>query len=148
MDIAKKILVIVTVVIIGACFGLIIADQFGLNSNDWHILYVAEDELMSLENARVKNDYPEQRQLFFGQIDRAVNLAVSLPKFYQNRTTKVVYSMSSVKGKNVRSVSKEIHSKIIAELAQSIVKNPQEQKIINQLEQQAKELQNDKIYKN
>lgn len=117
MDIAKKILVIVTAVIIGACLGLTIAGQFGLNSNDWHILYVAEDELMNLENDRVKNDHPEHRQLFFGQIDRAVNLAVSLPKSYQNRMTKVVYSMSSVKGKNVRSISAEVHQQIIQELS-------------------------------
>lgn len=116
MEMAKKILAIVTAVTIGACLGITIAGQFGLNSNDWHILYVAEDELMSLENARVKNDDPEHRQLFFGRIDIAVNLAVSLPKSYQNSTTKVVYSMSSVKGKNVRSISKEIHGKIIAEL--------------------------------
>lgn len=146
MDIAKKILVIVTAVIIGACLGLTIAGH-ALSSNDWHILYVAEDELMSLENARVENDQPEDRQLFFGQIDKAVNLAVSLPKSSQNRTTKVVYSISSVKGKNVRSISKEIHGKIIAELTQELVQNPQKQKIINQLEQQAKEL-NDKIHKN
>lgn len=130
MDIAKKILAIVTAVIIGACLGLTIAGHFALSSNDWHILYVAEDELMSLENDRVKNDHPEHRQLFFGQIERAVNLAVSLPKSYQNRTTKVVYSMSSVKGKNVRSISKEIHSKIVAELTQELVQNPQKQKII------------------
>lgn len=117
MDIAKKILVIVTAVIIGACLGLTIAGQFGLNSNDWHILYVAEDELMNLENDRVKNDHPEHRQLFFGQIDRAVNLAVSLPKSYQNSTTKVVYSMSSIKGKNVRSISQQVHQQIIQELS-------------------------------
>ncbi|MCC8416930.1 MAG: hypothetical protein LN575_06365, partial [Rickettsia endosymbiont of Gnoriste bilineata] len=81
-----------------------------------HILYVAEDELMRLEQDRVKNEHLEDRQLFFGQIDKAVNLAVSLPKSYQNSTTKVIYSMGSVKGKNVRSISKEIHSKIIEEL--------------------------------
>lgn len=71
---------------------------------------------MSLEQERVKNEHLEDRQLFFSQIDKAVNLAVSLPKAYQNSTTKVIYSMSNVKGKNVRSISKEIHSKIIKEL--------------------------------
>lgn len=117
MEIAKKILVLITAVTMGACFGFTIARQLGLSSNDWHILYVAEDELMSLEKDRVKNEHLEDRQLFFGQIDKAVNLAVSLPKVYQNSMTKVVYSMSSVKGKNVRSISKEIHSKIIDELS-------------------------------
>lgn len=116
MDIAKKILVLITAVTMGACLGFTIARHLGLSSDDWHILYVAEDELMSFENDRVKNERLENRQLFFGQIDKAVNLAVSLPKAYQSATTKVVYSMSNVKGKNVRSISKEIHSRIIAEL--------------------------------
>lgn len=116
MEIAKKILVLITAVTMGACLGFTIARQLGLSSNDWHILYVSEDELMRLEQDRVKNEHLEDRQLFFGQIDKAVNLAVSLPKSYQNSTTKVIYSMGSVKGKNVRSISNEIHSKIIEEL--------------------------------
>jgi hypothetical protein len=116
MDIAKKILVLITSLTMGACLGFTIARQLGLSSNDWHIVYVAEDELMNLEQDRVKIEHLEDRQLFFGQIDKAVNLAVSLPKSYESSTTKVVYSMSSVKGKNVRSISKEVHKQIIEEL--------------------------------
>jgi hypothetical protein len=115
MDIAKKILVIITSAIIGACLTLVYTEKLGVNNN-YHILYVAEDELMSLEEARVKNDDPSRRQLFFGEIEKAVSLAVSLPKTYQNGKNLVVYSMSSVKGENVRSISSEIHAKIISEL--------------------------------
>ena len=53
---------------------------------------------------------------FFGEIEKAVSLAVSLPKTYQNGKNLVIYSMSSVKGENVRSISSEIHAKIISEL--------------------------------
>jgi len=115
MDIAKQILTIVTSVIIGACLTLTYTEKCGANDN-YHILYVAEDELMSLENDRVKNDDPSTRQLFFGEIEKAVSLAVSLPKAYQNHKNLVVYSMSSVRGENVRSISKEIHTRIISEL--------------------------------
>ena len=115
MDITKKILVIVTSAVIGACVMLVYTEKLGANNN-YHILYVAEDELMSLEEARVKNDDPSTRQLFFGEIEKAVSLAVSLPKTYQNGKNLVVYSMSSVKGENVRSISSEIHAKIISEL--------------------------------
>ena len=115
MDIAKKILVIVTSGIIGACLTIAYTEKFGANNN-YHILYVAEDELMSLEEARVKNDDPSTRQLFFDEIEKAVSLAVSLPKNYQNGKNLVIYSMSSVKGENVRSISSEIHAKIISEL--------------------------------
>ena len=115
MDVAKKILVIVTSAVIGACLTLVYTEKLGTNNN-YHILYVAEDELMSLEEARVKNDDPSTRQLFFGEIEKAVSLAVSLPKNYQNGKNLVVYSMSSVRGENVRSISSEIHAKIISEL--------------------------------
>jgi hypothetical protein len=55
MDIAKKILVIVTSGVIGACLMLAYTEKFGTNNN-YQILYVAEDELMSLEETRVKNE--------------------------------------------------------------------------------------------
>ena len=97
MDIAKKILVIVTSAVIGACIMLVYTEKLATNNN-YHILYVAEDELMSLEETRVKNDDPSTRQLFFGEIEKAVSLAVSLPKTYQNGKNLVIYSMSSVKG--------------------------------------------------
>lgn len=119
MDIAKKLLVIMVAGIIGAISGIIYAREFIYTADNCHILYVAEDELMSLEEDRVKNDNLDTRQLFFGEIGKAVDLAVSLPKAYQNRTTKVLYSISSIKGHNVKSISSEIHGKIIKELSKS-----------------------------
>jgi predicted transcriptional regulator len=71
---------------------------------------------MSLEEERVKNEDPSLRQLFFGEIEKAVSLAVSLPKTYKSGKNLVVYSTSSVKGENVRSISSEIHAKIIEQL--------------------------------
>jgi hypothetical protein len=115
MEIAKKILVIVTSAVIGSCLTIVYTEKFA-GSNNHHILYVAEDELMSLEQERVKNDDLQIRQLFFGEIEKAVSLAVSLPKAYQNRNNLVVYSASSVRGENVRSISGEIHARIISEL--------------------------------
>jgi hypothetical protein len=115
MEIAKKILAIVTSGIIGACLMLAYNEKFGGNGN-YSILYVAEDELMSLEEDRIKNEDLSTRQLFFGEIEKAVSLAVSLPKTYKTGKNLVVYSMSSVRGENVRSISSEIHAKIISEL--------------------------------
>ena len=115
MEIAKKILVIITSGVIGACLMLVYSERFG-GSGNYHVLYVAEDELMSLEEDRIKNEDPSLRQLFFGEIEKAVSLAVSLPKTYKTSKNLVVYSMSSVRGENVRSISSEIHAKIISEL--------------------------------
>jgi hypothetical protein len=115
MEIAKKILAIVSASVIGACLMLVYTEKF-VGSNNYHILYVAEDELMSLEEDRIKNEDLSTRQLFFGEIEKAVSLAVSLPKTYKTGKNLVVYSMSSVRGENVRSISSEIHAKIISEL--------------------------------
>ena len=84
MEIAKKILVIITSGVIGACLMLVYSERFGGSSN-YHILYVAEDELMSLEEERVKNEDPSLRQLFFGEIEKAVSLAVMWSR-HQHRT--------------------------------------------------------------
>ena len=115
MEIAKKILAIVTAGVVGACLMLVYTEKLA-GSNNYQILYVAEDELMSLEEDRIKNEDPSLRQLFFGEIEKAVSLAVSLPKTYKTGKNLVVYSMSSVRGENVRSISSEIHAKIISEL--------------------------------
>lgn len=117
MEIAKKILAIVTAGVVGACLMLVYTEKFSGN-NHYRILYVAEDELMSLEEDRIKNEGLSTGQLFFGEIEKAVSLAVSLPKTYRTGKNLVVYSMSSVRGENVRSISSEIHAKIISELRQ------------------------------
>ena len=119
MGLVKKLLVIVTSGIIGVCVGLTYAKESMMGAKNYHILYVAEDELMELENERVKADDLGDRELFFGDIEKAVNLATSLPKTYQNASTRVVYSMSAVRGENVRSISSEIHKKIIENLTKT-----------------------------
>jgi len=120
MHLTKKILVIATAAIIGFCLGVFYASHFIDIASKVRILYVAEDELMELENARVQNEKLDNRQFFFGRTEEAVSLATSLPKSYQNRKTRVIYSMSSVKGQNVRSISAEIHKQIIAALEKSV----------------------------
>jgi hypothetical protein len=72
---------------------------------------------MELEQERIKREDLTNRQMFFGNIDEAVHLATSLPKAYENRNTKVIYSMSSVTGENVHSISKEVHQEIIEQLS-------------------------------
>lgn len=123
MDIAKKLLVIVTSGIIGACLGFMYTNGSSFNVDNCRILYVAEDELIELEQVRVQNDDLNSRQLFFGEIAKAVNLVTTLPKAYQSPTIRVVYSTSSVRGENVTSISSEIHEKIIKELSKKYGNN-------------------------
>lgn len=90
--------------------------QCSKSAQDIQIVYVSQDEIIELENQRIKEQKLEDRQMFFGELDSAVKLATNIPQSYQNRSTKLVYSMGVVSGKNVRSISKEVHEQIIYEL--------------------------------
>jgi hypothetical protein len=102
--------------ILGAGIGASLMFNMLPIADNCNIIYVAQDEIMALEQARVENEQLADQQLFYGEIEQAVKLATALPKQYQNRTTKLVYSMNSVSGDNVKSISKEIHQAIIARL--------------------------------
>lgn len=117
MAIVKQLLLVLVVLCIGGLMGFTIASKTMAVADNCQIYYVAEDELMALENDRVKAEAVDLRQLFFGKIAEAVRLAAEMPQAYQNRTTKVVYSMSSIVGPNVKSISKEIHRQIIEKLS-------------------------------
>ena len=117
MAMVKQLLLALMGLVVGLAIGFTLATKTMQVADNCQILYVAEDELMALENDRVKAEAVDLRQLFFGKIAQAVRLAVEVPKSYQNRTTKVVYSMSSIVGQNVKSISKEIHQRIIEELS-------------------------------
>ena len=84
------------------------------------ILYVSQDEIMDYENARVKKEKLEERHLFYGEVEKAIKLATSIPRSYQNRSTKVVYSIGIVSGDGVRSISREVYQRIIKELESDI----------------------------
>ena len=119
MAMVKQLLLALMGLVVGLVIGFTLATKTMQVADNCQILYVAEDELMALENDRVKAEAVDLRQLFFGKIAQAVRLAVEVPKSYQNRTTKVVYSMSSIVGQNVKSISKEIHRQIIEELSKA-----------------------------
>ncbi len=115
-----SILLYVIAVIVGGIIGVVISwlvtMKFVNIAQQCKIVYVAQDEIIELENNRIKQELLEKRQMFFGEITEALNLVTKLPETYRNRTTKVVYSMGLVSGNNVRSISKEVHQQIIKEL--------------------------------
>lgn len=98
-------------------FSIMRSDSYG--GYRCRVLYVSQNELMELEQARIKDNKLEDKQLFYGVPEKAAKLATELPKQYVNANTKVVYSMDKVIGKDVKSISGEIHKGIIAELVKS-----------------------------
>ena len=115
-----KVVQILAPMIFGVIVGGIVAYQMIEVAAKCEVVYVSQDEIMDLENKRVAKESLNERQLFFGQIEKAVKLATTIPRSYHNRTTKVVYSEAPVQGEGVRSISKEVHEKIIKELQKGI----------------------------
>lgn len=81
------------------------------------ILYVSQEELLDLENARVRafKDL-EGKELFGGKAAKAAEIVEEEAEKYGSRNRKVVFSVGKVYGANVRSISKEIYLEVIAEL--------------------------------
>lgn len=89
-------------------------------SDRYEIVYVSQDEIIELEKQRIQEQPLEKRQMFFSRIEEAIKLVSLLAEQYQGATTKVVYSVGTVKGDKVRSISKQVHSAIIKELSKAI----------------------------
>jgi len=117
MKLLKERVLITAALMFGTLVGVVLTKQFGNYADSCQIKYISQDELMALEQERVKGDPVESRQLFFGQAGLAAKLATSLPKAFEDSTTLMVYSTGPVSGKNVKSISKEVHQNIIAKLA-------------------------------
>ena len=105
--------------IIGTGIGAIITPNFMQIADECNIVYVSQDEIMEQEQLRVKEEKLSKQELFYGEVEQAVKLAINIPKQYQNHNTKLVYSMNSVSGDNVKSISKQVHQEIIAKLQDS-----------------------------
>lgn len=120
MNAKQQSIKMVIAALIGLSIGSMSLWQFSPIASRCHIVYVAQDEIIKAENERTLHLDPSHQQLFFGEIEQAVSLATSLPKAYEDKETKVVYSMSSVSGDKVRSISKDIHQQIIAELSKNV----------------------------
>lgn len=118
----------VTVVIIFLSFllgigaGYLGFKAFADLNNYYHIKYVAESEIMELEKARVaaesKIQTPAEKNLFFGDIDRAVELTAKVAASYNDRKTKVVYSLFPVFADDVESISQEVHEAVVEKMRQ------------------------------
>ncbi len=79
------------------------------------IKYVSEDEIMSLERARLKIENIEyaKKKLFFGNIDEALALTMKIASSKGDRSTKVIFSLSPVFADRVDSISSDVHKEVI-----------------------------------
>lgn len=104
--------------VIGGLVGLVISNV--LNHKEYQVMYISQEELLKLEGERIAKE--QAKELFYGKVDKAAELAVEIGKNYdeqaaKGKVTKVVYSLGAVSGNNVHSLSKEVHKQIVNRLS-------------------------------
>ena len=110
-----------SMLLIGMIFGAFIS-MFMINLNsDIEILYISQDELIDLEKGRIeKIKNSQDLELFNGKVERAIGLIEDIAKSYDRGSRKVVFSRGPVNGKNVRSISQEVHTKLLEALSDKL----------------------------
>jgi hypothetical protein len=99
---------------IGYCF----CRNYANVAKNYQIKYIAESEIIEFEKARLKDEgiNPEEQNLFFGNIDRAVELTMKIASSKNNNDTRVIFSLSPLFASGVESISKVVHEEVIEEL--------------------------------
>ena len=107
-----------SILLIGLILGVLIS-IFMINLNsDIEILYISQDELIDLEKNRIESTRNNKDlELFNGKVERAIGLIEDIAKSYHGSNSRVVFSRGPVNGDNVRSISQEVHTKLLEALA-------------------------------
>ena len=81
-----------------------------------HVVYIAREELLNLEKERIRES--GEKDLFFGMIGNELQkLIEETVMAYKSRQVKIIYSSyGGIFGQDVRSISGEVHAKIIQTL--------------------------------
>ena len=80
------------------------------------VVYISQREILELEKARIAQEPSSNKQLFFGNPEKAIEYIEQAEKQMQTSGTLVLLVDSKIYGSNVRSVSAEVHKKITEEL--------------------------------
>lgn len=105
---------------IGALSGWIFSEWFINHAKNIQILYLSQDEIIALEKERVKIDDTETG-LFYGRIEEAIMLIEKEANKQIGRNTKLIFSGGAVSGTGVKSISKQVYHKVLAELQKETV---------------------------
>ncbi len=113
----------VVALLLGVSAGYFSFRAFADLNNYYQIKYVAESEIMELEKTRVafESKIPnlKERNLFFGNIDRAVELTARIAASHNGPRAKVVYSLFPVFADGVESISREVHEEVIEQMQET-----------------------------
>ena len=115
----KKIMLLMVILI--AFIAILISISFCLGSRyalkNMQVLYISQVEILDIEKARIANGLASDKQLFFGKPEMAIKYIEQAQNQMSKNTCLVLLTDSKIYGHNVSSISKEVHEKIIKNLA-------------------------------
>lgn len=109
----KNILHFIVFLISGLLIGSMLTLKYADHAGRSHVVYIAREELLNLEKERIRAS--GEKDLFFGMIGNELQkLIEETVMAYKSRQVKIIYSSyGGITGSDVRSISGEVHAKII-----------------------------------
>ncbi len=109
----KNILHFIVFLIIGLLIGSMLTLKYADHAGRAEVAYIAREELLNLEKERIRAS--GEKDLFFGMIGNELQkLIEETVMAYKSRQVKTIYSSyGGITGSDVRSISGEVHAKII-----------------------------------
>ena len=117
MDFRRKhILHFIVFLISGLLIGSMLTLKYADHAGRSHVVHIAREELLNLEKERIRAS--GEKDLFFGMIGNELQkLIEETVMAYKSRRAKIIYSSyGGIFGQDVRSISGEVHAKIIQTL--------------------------------
>lgn len=122
----KQILALLMSMILGISIGWLGFLLFGDLATNSKVFYVSQKEILNLEKERLRlevttNKEQKQQNLFFGQINQAIELIKSEAKKYQDKRIRVIFVANKfIAGEGVTSISRQVHIGVIEHLVKSV----------------------------
>ena len=112
----RNILHFIVFLIVGLLIGSMLTLKYADHAGRSHVVYIAREELLNLEKERIRAS--GEKDLFFGMIGNELQkLIEETVMAYKSRQVKIIYSSyGGIVGQDVRSISGEVHAKIIQTL--------------------------------
>lgn len=96
-------------------FGAIVANIL-IASEEKHVLYVSQEEILDLERKRIEGEDLQNRKMFLGKPSKAAMLIQEFGDSYKDNKNLVVYSVGKVAGSDAESLSEKVYNLVIEEL--------------------------------
>lgn len=107
-------------IIIFSFIGFFIGKKVGIR--DLKLSYISQKEILDLERERMSNEPMKDRELFLGHPEKALDYIKDIQDRRSKKGEIILLTKNMISGKNVRSISREIHTEIINNLGKDSAK--------------------------